>query len=165
MLSGHIDTKPLGDARWSVDPLAADVDGDRLYGLGSADMKAAVAAMLVAAAGLLEDPPAAGRLSLLFTADEEDGAAFGARHVAATVPLEADGVVIGEPGGIEEDFDRLHLVSRGIARMRAASRARTRGTRASPTSSAPATRASTPRAPSSPCATSSSRRRRPTSTG
>ena len=123
VLSGHIDTKPLGDARWSVDPLAAEIDGDRLYGLGSADMKAAVAAMLTAAASLLEDPPAAGRLSLLFTADEEDGAAFGARHVAATVPLEADGVVIGEPGGIEEDYDRLHLVSRGIARMRLIARA------------------------------------------
>jgi acetylornithine deacetylase/succinyl-diaminopimelate desuccinylase-like protein len=118
VLSGHIDTKPIGDARWSADPLGAEIDGDRLYGLGSADMKAAVAAMLVAASSLLEDPPAAGRVSLLFTADEEDGAAFGARHVAATVPLEADGVVIGEPGGIEEDFDRLHLVSRGIARMR-----------------------------------------------
>lgn len=123
VLAGHIDTKPVGDARWSVDPLRPEIDGDRLYGLGSADMKAAVAAMLVAAAGLLEDAPAAGRLSLLFTADEEDGAAFGARHVAATVPLEADGVVIGEPGGIEEDFDRLHLVSRGIARLRLVARA------------------------------------------
>jgi len=123
VLSGHIDTKPLGDAQWSVDPLAAEVDGDRLYGLGSADMKAAVAAMLAAAANLVADPPAAGRLSLLFTADEEDGAAFGARHVAATVPLEADGVVIGEPGGIETDYDRLHLVSRGIARMRLVARA------------------------------------------
>jgi len=123
VLSGHIDTKPIGDATWSVDPLGAEVDGDRLYGLGSADMKSAVAAMLVAAASVLEDPPGAGRLSLLFTADEEDGAAFGARHVVATVPLEADGVVIGEPGGIEEDFDRLHLVSRGIARMRVVARA------------------------------------------
>lgn len=123
VLSGHLDTKPIGDAQWSVDPFGAEVDGDRLYGLGSADMKAAVAAMLVAAAGLRDDPPPAGRLSLLFTADEEDGAAFGARHVAATVPLEADGVVIGEPGGIAEDFDRLHLVSRGIARMRLVARA------------------------------------------
>ena len=49
------------------------------------------------------------------------------RSALATSPrrcaLEADGVVIGEPGGIEEDFDRLHLVSRGIARMRLVARA------------------------------------------
>lgn len=124
VLSGHLDTKPIGDAEWTVDPLAADVDGDRLYGLGSADMKAAIAAMLVAAGRLAAAPPQRGRLSLLFTADEEDGAAVGAHHVAATVPLGADGVVIGEPGGLETDFDRLHLVSRGIARLRLTARAR-----------------------------------------
>jgi acetylornithine deacetylase/succinyl-diaminopimelate desuccinylase-like protein len=123
VLSGHMDTKPVGDARWTADPLGGEVEGDRLYGLGAADMKAAVAGMLVATASVAQDPPAGGRLSLLFTADEEDGAAFGARHVAATHPLVADGVVIGEPGGIDEDFDRLHLVSRGIARMRLVARA------------------------------------------
>jgi acetylornithine deacetylase/succinyl-diaminopimelate desuccinylase-like protein len=115
VLSGHMDTKPLGDARWTADPFAADLDGDRLYGLGSADMKAALAAMLAAAAGL---DLGAGRVTLLFTADEEDGAAYGARHVNDGLDLQADGVVIGEPGGIETDFDRLHLVSRGIARLR-----------------------------------------------
>lgn len=120
VLSGHLDTKPIGDACWTVDPLGAELDGDRLYGLGSADMKAAVAAMLVAAARLAEDGPHTGRLSLLFTADEEDGGAFGAQHVASALPLHADGVVIGEPGGIDSDFDRLHLVSRGIARLRLA---------------------------------------------
>ncbi len=123
VLAGHLDTKPLGDAAWSVDPFAALRDGDRLTGLGSADMKAALAAMVVALGRLAADPPPAGRVSLLFTADEEDGAAFGARHVAATTLLHADGVVIGEPGGIEDDLDRLHLVSRGIARMRVVARA------------------------------------------
>jgi acetylornithine deacetylase/succinyl-diaminopimelate desuccinylase-like protein len=59
VLSGHLDTKPVGDADWSWDPLAADVDGDRLLGLGSADMKGAVAAMLVAAARLARDRAAA----------------------------------------------------------------------------------------------------------
>jgi acetylornithine deacetylase/succinyl-diaminopimelate desuccinylase-like protein len=118
VLSGHIDTKPVGDARWSVDPFAAEVDGDRLYGLGSGDMKAGVAAMVVAAARLAADPPDRGRLSLALTADEEDGAAYGAHHLASTTGLEADGIVIGEPGGIDRDFDRLHLVSRGIARLR-----------------------------------------------
>ena len=124
VLSGHLDTKPVGDAQWTVDPLGADLDGDRLYGLGSADMKGAVAAMLVAAARLARAPLARGRLTLLFTADEEDGATFGAHHVAGTRPLDADAVVIGEPGGIETDFDRLHLVSRGIARLRLIARGR-----------------------------------------
>jgi succinyl-diaminopimelate desuccinylase len=116
--SGHLDTKPVADATWSVDPFEADVEGDRLYGLGSADMKSALAAMLVAASRLASSAPSRGRLSLLFTADEENGSAYGAHHVAQSVPLYADGVVIGEPGGIEEDYDRLHLVSRGIARLR-----------------------------------------------
>jgi acetylornithine deacetylase/succinyl-diaminopimelate desuccinylase-like protein len=124
VLSGHLDTKPIGDATWTVDPLGADVEGDRLYGLGSADMKAAIAAMLVAAARLARRAPATGRLSLLFTADEEDGARYGAHHVATTHRLDADAVVIGEPGGIETDFDRVHLVSRGIARLRLIARGR-----------------------------------------
>jgi succinyl-diaminopimelate desuccinylase len=122
VLAGHMDTKPVGDAAWSVDPFAAELDGDRLYGLGSADMKSALAAMTIAAARLAGRDIPAGRLSLLFTADEEDGASFGAHHVAATTALAADGVLIGEPGGIEDDFDRLHLVSRGIARMRVVAR-------------------------------------------
>jgi acetylornithine deacetylase/succinyl-diaminopimelate desuccinylase-like protein len=123
VLSGHIDTKPVGDARWSVDPFGADVDGDRLYGLGSGDMKAGVAAMVVAAAQVAARRLDRGRLSLVLTADEEDGASFGAHHLASTTALEADGVVIGEPGGIAGDFDRLHLVSRGIARLRLVARA------------------------------------------
>ena len=118
VLSGHLDTKPVGDATWQVDPLAADVRGDRLYGLGSADMKAAIAAMLVAAAQVGSEGLGAGRLSLLFTADEEDGASYGAHFLAALQAVRGDAVVIGEPGGMRSDFDRLHLVSRGIARLR-----------------------------------------------
>jgi succinyl-diaminopimelate desuccinylase len=118
VLSGHLDTKPVADAAWSVDPFGAHVEGDRLYGLGSADMKSAIAAMLVATSRVASDAPSRGRLSLLFTADEENGSAYGAHHVAQSVSLDADGVVIGEPGGIDDNYDRLHLVSRGIARLR-----------------------------------------------
>jgi acetylornithine deacetylase/succinyl-diaminopimelate desuccinylase-like protein len=118
VLAGHIDTKPVGDAAWTVGPFAADVDGDRLYGLGSADMKGALAAMLLAVAGLTAaGGPTAGRVTLAFVADEENGAEYGARHLCETLDLGADAVVIGEPGGIHEDWDRLHLVSHGIARM------------------------------------------------
>jgi acetylornithine deacetylase/succinyl-diaminopimelate desuccinylase-like protein len=117
VLCGHIDTKPVGGAHWSTNPFEATLDGDRLYGLGSTDMKGAVAAMIVAARDL--DLPR-GRLSLVLVADEENGAAYGARHVASEI--DADAIVIGEPCGQETDFDRLPLVSRGIARFRAVAR-------------------------------------------
>ncbi|HYK90558.1 MAG TPA: M20/M25/M40 family metallo-hydrolase [Acidobacteriota bacterium] len=48
LLSGHIDTVPRGSERWSRDPFAATVEGSRLYGLGSNDMKGGIAAMLLA---------------------------------------------------------------------------------------------------------------------
>jgi succinyl-diaminopimelate desuccinylase len=117
-LSGHLDTKPIGTGEWSVPPDRATLDGDRLYGRGAVDMKGSIAAMIVAAARLVSDPPANGRLSLLFTADEEDGAEWGAHYVAEQGILNVDGIVIGEPAGLAQDFDRLHLVSRGIARFR-----------------------------------------------
>ncbi|WP_210505506.1 M20 family metallopeptidase [Naasia sp. SYSU D00057] len=118
VLSGHLDTKPVGAAQWTVDPFGADIDGDRLYGLGSADMKAAVAAMVVAAGEVVRGAElASGKLSLLFTADEENGAEYGAKHVAEVLDLDADGLVIGEPGGIRDDYDSLHVVSRGLGRF------------------------------------------------
>lgn len=124
-LVGHIDTKPVGDAKWSRPPFAADIEDGRLYGLGSADMKGAVAAMIVAAQNLVRrDTPKAGRLTLVFTADEEDGAVYGAKHLAQVMPLDADALVIGEPGGIADDYDRLHLVSRGLGRFMLTARAR-----------------------------------------
>ena len=37
-LTGHIDTVPLGAAKWSHDPFSGENDGDKLYGRGSSDM-------------------------------------------------------------------------------------------------------------------------------
>ncbi|HEX4950742.1 MAG TPA: M20/M25/M40 family metallo-hydrolase [Blastocatellia bacterium] len=52
LLSGHIDTVPRGSAEWSYDPFGATIEGNRLYGLGSNDMKGGIAAMLVAVEAL-----------------------------------------------------------------------------------------------------------------
>jgi acetylornithine deacetylase/succinyl-diaminopimelate desuccinylase-like protein len=49
----HIDTHSMDDG-WHTDPLEPVVDGKRLYGLGTSDDKGGVAAMLVAAAVLVE---------------------------------------------------------------------------------------------------------------
>ena len=48
-LTGHLDVVPLGSRKWTKDPFSGEADGDRLYGRGSSDMKAGVAAILLAA--------------------------------------------------------------------------------------------------------------------
>lgn len=115
-LSGHVDTKPVGDAldQWHTDPFELTVvDGDA-YGLGSSDMKGAVAAMLLAMRRFADDGPS-GSLSLVLTADEEQGSAAGAQALFAGDDLpEIDAMVICEPSGITEPWEALHLASRGI---------------------------------------------------
>ena len=51
LLNGHVDTV-LAARGWSSDPWTARRDGDRLYGLGACDMKAGVAAALLATRAL-----------------------------------------------------------------------------------------------------------------
>ena len=49
--AGHTDVVPVGDAAaWTVDPFAAEVRDGLLYGRGAADMKAAIAGFVAAAA-------------------------------------------------------------------------------------------------------------------
>ena len=116
MFSGHIDTKPPGDlSQWKTNPLEAVVQGDQLIGLGSGDMKAAIAAMVYAAAALktLESFP--GEIALALTADEENGSVYGSKWLADQGHIKADVCVIGEPGGIFTEWESVHLVSRGAA--------------------------------------------------
>jgi succinyl-diaminopimelate desuccinylase len=114
-LSGHVDTKPVGDAlaEWDTDPFTLTVDGDLAYGLGASDMKGGVAAMLVAARNFA-DTARSGRLSLVLTADEEQGSEHGAKALAANGLPDLDAVVIGEPSGMSRPWEALHVVSRGI---------------------------------------------------
>jgi acetylornithine deacetylase len=120
MLNGHVDTKPVGAARaqWRSDPLAPEVRDGRLYGLGACDMKAAVAAMVFAAAALrATGTELAGDLVLAFVADEEAGGNLGAKFLAPRLEG-VDACLIGEPSGWEHDWQGLHLVSRGLCCFR-----------------------------------------------
>ncbi len=116
VLNGHMDTKPPGErADWRRDPATAEVSDGRLHGLGAADMKGALAAMLHAAAALrAEGLPARGELILVFSADEEASGTLGLAHVLATTGLTADAALIGEPSGIDGPFDRLAIGARGF---------------------------------------------------
>ena len=48
VLSGHFDTVPLGNKKWSVDPFAGIVQDGKIWGRGSSDMKGGLAAMILA---------------------------------------------------------------------------------------------------------------------
>jgi succinyl-diaminopimelate desuccinylase len=96
-LTGHIDTVALGSAAWTRDPFAGETDGDRLYGRGSSDMKAGVAAMLLAARNLAEKLPGTPGVVLVLTAAEEGGC-VGSQHLVRTQLLgKAGAMVVGEP--------------------------------------------------------------------
>ena len=98
VLSGHLDTVPLGNEPWKEDPFSGKARGDRIFGRGSSDMKSAVAAMTLAAIeATLEHSPEGG-LRLIFTAGEELGCQ-GARQLVKThMDLgKARAIIVGEP--------------------------------------------------------------------
>ncbi len=96
-LTGHLDVVPLGARAWSRDPFSGETDGDRLYGRGSSDMKAGVAAMLLACKRLAPKLAATRGIVVVLTAGEEAGC-VGSRHLAQTQLLgKAGALVVGEP--------------------------------------------------------------------
>ena len=95
--TGHIDTVPLGAARWTHDAFAGETDGDRLYGRGSTDMKSGIAAFVCAALALAPDLARGPGLVLVITAGEEIGCE-GARFLADQRLLGSAGaIVVAEP--------------------------------------------------------------------
>ena len=97
-LTGHLDVVPLGTRKWSKDPFAGEAQGDMLYGRGASDMKAGVAAMLVAARSFAKKLNNTPGLVLVLTASEENGC-VGSRHLAMLPELmgKAGAIVVGEP--------------------------------------------------------------------
>ena len=95
--TGHIDTVPLGAARWTRDAFAGETDGDRIYGRGSTDMKSGIAAFVAAAIELAPRLARGPGLVLVITAGEEVGCE-GARFLADRKLLgRAGAIVVAEP--------------------------------------------------------------------
>jgi acetylornithine deacetylase len=116
ILGGHLDTKPPGDlAEWERDPYGAAVEDGELHGVGSGDMKGAVAAMVFAVAALEELGLDGGGVTLVLTADEEAGSQLGSKWLAETGRLVGDAALLGEPCGIVREWEAIDTVSRGAA--------------------------------------------------
>ena len=97
--ASHLDVVPPGSG-WTRDPFVPVMEGTRLYGRGSGDAKASVAAMLCAAKDLLDSGGMdAGRLLLLFGLGEETTSSTMEAAVEGAGPIDA--AVVGEPTNLD----------------------------------------------------------------
>jgi len=98
VFSGHFDTVPLGGKFWSRDPFSGVIEGDRIYGRGSSDMKGGLAAMTVAAIEATRTAIPQGGIRLIFTSGEELGCQGISQLVRSGCRLgKARAVIVGEP--------------------------------------------------------------------
>jgi succinyl-diaminopimelate desuccinylase len=115
---GHTDVVPSGPAEaWSSPPFEPVERDGRLYGRGAADMKGAVAAMVIALADFVHThPDHRGTVALLLTSDEEGSAVDGIRRVAIEFRRRGqpiDWCVVGEPSSTARLGDLIRVGRRG----------------------------------------------------
>ena len=109
LLTGHMDTVPLGDNVWSKPPWGADIHDGRMYGLGTIDMKGAMGAMMVLCKALVENKiPLRGALSFESVVDEEE-AGVNATIAGRLRHGPMDGAVIPENTALQ-----IYPAARGI---------------------------------------------------
>lgn len=99
--AGHTDVVPTGPVgQWASDPFAPEIRDGYLYGRGAADMKASLAAMLMAASDLAGDLASGGTLWFLITSDEEGPATDGTIAIMQWLgeqDIQLDYCIVGEP--------------------------------------------------------------------
>ena len=112
ILSGHTDTVPYNAEKWQSDPFKITERNDKLYGLGTCDMKAFFALAIEASRAYLQTPLKAP-LILLATADEESSMS-GAQALATAGKPKARYAVIGEPTGLKPIRMHKGIMMEGI---------------------------------------------------
>jgi succinyl-diaminopimelate desuccinylase len=117
-LAGHTDVVPTGEeSLWRHPPFTPTEENGWLYGRGAADMKSALAAMIVACEEYLAartDPD--GSLAFLITSDEEGIAVDGTRAVIERLNDRGEHIdmcIIGEPSSSETLGDVIRIGRRG----------------------------------------------------
>ncbi len=107
MFNGHYDVVPVGDAdAWTHSPFSGHIADGRIYGRGSTDMKAGIAACIAAVSALQRanfEPD--GRIVMHFVADEEALGTHGTRYLVEHGYCDAaTEALVGEPTA-------MHLVT------------------------------------------------------
>ncbi len=125
--NSHTDVVEVGHG-WTRDPFGGEIDGDRIYGRGSCDMKGGLAASIIAAEAFLEThPDFAGAIEISGTADEESGGYGGVawmaeqgyfnpdrvQHVIIPEPLGHDRICLGHRGGWWAEIETRGEIAHG----------------------------------------------------
>jgi succinyl-diaminopimelate desuccinylase len=112
-LNGHFDVVPAGEG-WTRDPFGGEVHDGRIYGRGSCDMKAGIAAALFAVEGIRRAGiDLDGTVEVSGSVDEESGGFAGVAWLAEHGRISAartDYVIIPEPLHV----DQICIGHRGV---------------------------------------------------
>ena len=101
VMNGHLDTGPVVEpAQWTVPPFGGVIGIDRIFGRGIADMKAGIAANVLAMRTLAEFRDyIRGELVLMLVADEGTGGRHGTQYILQMRPeLAGDAMLSGDVG-------------------------------------------------------------------
>ena len=111
--NSHIDVVDAGNG-WTRDPFGGTIEGDKIFGRGSCDMKGGLASSIVAAEAFISIfPNYYGAIEISATADEETGGYAGVAWLAEKghfSPKKVQHVIIPEP----LNKDRICLGHRGV---------------------------------------------------
>ena len=118
VFAGHTDVVPTGDVnKWRSDPFQPEIRNGMLYGRGAADMKASIAAWLVAVEDFVAArPDHAGSIGWLITADEEGPAINGTVKVVEHLEARQEKIdycLVGEPSSTTHMGDVIKNGRRG----------------------------------------------------
>ena len=118
VFAGHTDVVPTGPIeQWTHDPFTPTHRNGMLYGRGSSDMKASLAAMVVACEEFVAAQPAPSiNIAFLLTSDEEGPALDGTVKVCEALKARAerlDWCIVGEPTSVQRTGDMIKNGRRG----------------------------------------------------
>jgi succinyl-diaminopimelate desuccinylase len=114
VFSGHMDTVPIGENVWKVDPFSGELREGKLYGRGTADMKGGLYALLYSFIKCkMENKVTSGELIFAASFGEETGCE-GAQEIVAEKRLPPfDAMIIAEPTD-----NQLFIAHKGVLWLR-----------------------------------------------